>query len=184
MCPIFGSKLFQDIQLIYKKTKIVNIHKFSWIISFVKHFWNLYYTYWPNCVLLDKLTNLFIFDLANLSQLYTTFYRLTTTLHLIFHLLTCTYPTLLLDAKLQALTLYLSFLHTFFVAYIFYTKSWLTTSGSQPSKLSSSRLILSRFVLLMTVSLLKNVTISDFISPKTISSLEIQHYQVFQSFYS
>ena len=65
MCPIFGSKLFQDIQLIYKKTKIVNIHKFSWIISFVKHFWNLYYTYWPNCVLLDKLTNLFIFDLAN-----------------------------------------------------------------------------------------------------------------------
>ena len=65
MCPIFGFKLFQDIQLIYKKTKIVNIHKFSWIIFFVKHFWNLYYTYWPNCVLLDKFTNLFIFDLAN-----------------------------------------------------------------------------------------------------------------------
>lgn len=72
--------------------------------------------------LINLPTYLFLIQLI-ISQLYTTFYRLTTTLHLIFHLVTCTYPTLLLDAKLQALTLYLSFLHTFFVAYIFYTKS-------------------------------------------------------------
>ena len=41
--------------------------------------------------------------------------------------------------------------------------TWLNVSGSQLSKLSSSRLIL-RFILLRPISLLKNATMSEFIS--------------------
>ena len=61
--------------------------------------------------------------------------------------------------------------------------TWIIVSGSSSSKLSSSRLILLRSVVLWPISSLKNATISESISSRSISSLENTALSCFSSIY-
>ena len=127
-------------------------------------------------------TNLFIFNLAyiirinlnlwsNLSYInllsifYTTFYQTKMILILFFHHVTCTNPTLLLDAMLHALILHLSFFYTLYVAYIpmipSHKSNMINSFGIIMTNLLSSILTLLRFILLRLMLLLQNVTCNN-----------------------
>ena len=100
---------------------------------------------------------------------YTTFHQSRKIMLLFLHLVTYPNPTLLLDKSSS-----IFFLHTFYFLFLLNqatSLTWLIVSGSQSTKLSSSRLTLLKFILLRSISLIKNVTISESVSSKIIPSL-------------